>query len=619
MQEIITKSTSSITFFCLRKSIGDLNSCKISGFSSPVFIAKYFYNKGSKQTSLEIVDKALESTSDIPLLLHKAHISAEAENVEGLQETLNKIKKIGFGGSRLNYAGYLKYMGWLLTYKGDPENAIKYFEKSLSFHEDSELRLLLSQASPEGLKGANRLIQESKAIKFVNSSKKALVNYNVKKAYVDALTASQLAPDVISVQLHLAKMNIKQGIFGAALKSLEELFGKNPENKEITYALIEAYIDSYKFSDALRLISVLGKDTKSIDSRFFKYHALLYLKKGDVPRTLNWLPKAINNNPLDDQLIYELAKMFVENNQFKRAQVLLSQSIQLDPSNIDYRVLWSRILAEVDGIRAAIGYLYDILKDYPNNPRIKGEIAIYYYRNGQLKQFEDIKNELKSSKKSDPELFEFLIRASKLEGKLDDVIKYSEELIRIRPGDLQARLYLGRVYLERENYKEALKQFNRIKERLDTYPSLNFYLSKLYLLVDDLKKAKALALNEVKANPNIVDGHVLLANIELKEGNKNEAEEILKRAQRIDSNDLDVLIGLAKLNFEKSENQIALDLLLKAKDLDPSRVEIYRILGDVYRKIGQSGLAAENYKLFLELSPNTRYKSNLESYINNFK
>ena len=43
MQEIITKSTSSITFFCLRKSIGDLNSCKISGFSSPAFIANNIY------------------------------------------------------------------------------------------------------------------------------------------------------------------------------------------------------------------------------------------------------------------------------------------------------------------------------------------------------------------------------------------------------------------------------------------------------------------------------------------------------------------------------------------------------------------------------------------------
>ena len=76
-----------------------------------------------------------------------------------------------------------------------------------------------------------------------------------------------------------------------------------------------------------------------------------------------------------------------------------------------------------------------------------------------------------------------------------------------------------------------------------------------------------------------------------------------------------MLVGLAYINFVKSQYEIALDLFIKAKRLDPGRAETYKLLGDVYRKIAQSSLAIESYKMFLELSPNTRYKKDLQNYI----
>jgi Flp pilus assembly protein TadD len=65
----------------------------------------------------------------------------------------------------------------------------------------------------------------------------------------------------------------------------------------------------------------------------------------------------------------------------------------------------------------------------------------------------------------------------------------------------------------------------------------------------------------------------------------------------------------------KSQFEISLDLYKKARQFDPSNVEVHRQLGDVYRKIGQSALAIEAYNVYLELFPNTKHKDSLQRYI----
>jgi tetratricopeptide (TPR) repeat protein len=60
---------------------------------------------------------------------------------------------------------------------------------------------------------------------------------------------------------------------------------------------------------------------------------------------------------------------------------------------------------------------------------------------------------------------------------------------------------------------------------------------------------------------------------------------------------------------------MALDQYQKVTEIDSNLPEVYKLLGDAYRKLGQSQLAVKNYKYFLELSPNTKYKNSINTYI----
>jgi tetratricopeptide (TPR) repeat protein len=177
------------------------------------------------------------------------------------------------------------------------------------------------------------------------------------------------------------------------------------------------------------------------------------------------------------------------------------------------------------------------------------------------------------------------------------------------------RILLGKTYLNNEKFEKALIQFKKIENRLKTYPKLQYFMSKLYLLTDDNDKAIELAKAEIKSNPQNLEGYVLLGDIYTKEKKYNDAEEMYKKAQKIDDNDIDTMIGLSSINLKKSQFDIAIDLLLKARNVDPNNSNVHKLLGDAYRKIGQSSLATESYKIFLELSPNSRYKDEINTYL----
>ena len=77
---------------------------------------------------------------------------------------------------------------------------------------------------------------------------------------------------------------------------------------------------------------------------------------------------------------------------YPNARINLAKAIELDPLNIDYKVVWAKILYELESSDTAIGYLRDLLKEHPDNPKILADIAIYYYKSGQINDFENQKN-----------------------------------------------------------------------------------------------------------------------------------------------------------------------------------------------------------------------------------
>ena len=164
-------------------------------------------------------------------------------------------------------------------------------------------------------------------------------------------------------------------------------------------------------------------------------------------------------------------------------------------------------------------------------------------------------------------------------------------------------------------YEKAGEHLSEVKSRLDTYPKLKYLYAKLNLYVNKVDIAKEMALTEVKENPNVVDGYLILGEISVREKDFVNARNYYVKAYQKDTKSVDAILGIAYVALQTNQYDLAVDQYRKALDLDKNNPNIYRLLGDAYRRIGQSQLAIPVYKQFLELSPNSKYKNKIETYI----
>lgn len=588
----------------------------------------------------ELIDDAIKRNPHlVPFVLMKAEMLLKQKKFKEMEPYLKRAEDLALEFNEVNRAKFLELTGLLLAYKGKVEEATKILNASLKLDDSIELRMRLADLSSskgELTSATDKLIAESKAIKLLNQAKEFLEKRNYELAMSTAARASDAYPGHIPSELFLAKMQMKLGQAEQSIKTLEDLIKKYPENRDINFAMIEAYVDTYKFDAAKnRLAIVSGVEEMRSSWEFASLYAKLYMRMGDSLQVVQWLKNSMNMNPLNDRDIFYLAETFLKRNNFDAAQMLLNKCMELDPINPDYRIAYAKLIYEKQDDQAAIGYLLTLQEEFGENPKILSEIAIMYYRAGKVKDFEAYKEKLAKSPSKDKALYEFLIKAALLDERFGEIPGYVEELLRVEPGDLEAMMTAGRILFENGKLKESAVWFKRVQEKLSTYPKVQYYIARIKLLageIDDPKNAEGkpvldekgkpvlgaigLVQKDIKENGENDTSLVLLGEIYTKKGELIEAENYYKKAQKLNPRSYEALVGMADLSSKRNNHDLALDLYKKAMNLKTDEPVLHKKVGDVYRLLGQGALAMESYKMYLEMNPDATDKAQIESYIN---
>lgn len=584
-----------------------------------LFVLKSMYGFYKYQNSLtkqlEIIKEVQANpklSQSVFFLLEKAELFLKDGDLKELRKLLFQINNLNAEGSREYYARYLKLMGLYYAAKKDYKKAINHVQKSMKVFELPELvgELALTESTSDSI--VNEMIKVSK-VKILNKeARKLLEDGKLNKAFKIAAQSSELIPGNIDTVILLSKIQIAKGYYDDAQAQLFKLYDNNRDNMIILYELTNLYIEMHKFRKAEDLLQMV-EDKSSWE--YASSRAKLYREKGDFNLGINWLVKAININQLDEENIFALANFYMRFHKYDKAKMALNKVMDLDPFNVNYKISYAKILYEVETAASAIGYLYDVMKDFKDNPQILSEIGIYYYRSGQIKNYQNIKEKLTLLSEKDTTLYRFMIETAKLDDDFEKVVEFAYKVVQITPGDLATRIYLAEVLMGLRRFKEAKSQLDEIKKRFENYPRLSYFYAKFYLLINDIDQAIGLAEQERKENPGVVDGAILLGDIYKKKKEILKAREYYLLASQIDPKSVEAVLGLAYVAFHTNQYDLALDQYQKAINMDELRAESYKLIGDVYKKLGRTQQAVKNYKHFLELSPNSRYKSILMDYI----
>ena len=328
-----------------------------------------------------------------------------------------------------------------------------------------------------------------------------------------------------------------------------------------------------------------------------------YMKKKNDVLAVKWLRESIKRFPLNDHDYFQLAKIYLKNRKYDNAIQMLNEAIALDPKMIDYRSVYAEILYERSDTDSALGYLRDVLDENKDHPKLLGDIAIYYYRSGQMKKFENYMKRVENLPTKDQTFYEFLIRAAKLDERNQDVIKYAKELIKVNPGDLETRMILGEYLYKEKQYPSAVKFFESIIERLEGFPRAHYYLSKIFLEMGKIDDSLKYAEKEIKHNPTLEFGYYMRAECYKASKEFQKAINNYEKAISINGKYVEALMGLGWIKHRQNYYEEARELYLRAKKSDESNPEVYKRLGYVYKTTGNSGLAMESFQTYLDLYP----------------
>lgn len=570
------------------------------------------------ETFLENASKI--NSNSVPLLLEYSKYTLRNQDYKKLLKTLNAIRALNAEFCPVYYSKYLEYMGILSVLNKDNKQAAILFKQALLINDSDELRSKLASLEVGGGKAAEELILESKAVELMSKARLEMEYKNWEDAFKHALEASDLSPSYIPAQLLLAEVEIKRGYFSSALEKLELLISKYPVNKKVNFAKAEALMASYKYDDAKNFLGILNgspdfKDTSEMASLMARY----YDSSNSFNLAGKWYAESINRNPVDDLEYFRFSKFYLKFKKFAKSKDLILKAIALSPETVEYHCLYAEILYELESVETALGYLRNLGSEIKDEPKVLGEIAKYYYKSGQAKFFEETKIKIEQSLKRDPDFYEFLIDASRKEDKVEDVVKYSQELIKIKPGELGPRMVLANFYFDKGDYQKSLKTLEEIKNRLDSYPKLNYHLCKIYLELKDLDKALKAAQDEIKFNPSLENGYVMEGEVYKAMEDYAKAEKSFVKAISANPNASGPLSALGWLKYKQGHHEAARELYVRAINEDPNDPLLHLQVGKIYKSIGQSTLAIEAFQVYLKLAPEGKDKAEVEQLIRSLK
>lgn len=580
-------------------------------------VSKFYMLNEEKEKAASFLREGLKSNpNSVFLLIEYADYLWDKKDFGGYKDILKKVELLNSEGSPYLFSMFLERMGLLSVLNKDSKTAAVLFSQALKIRESDRLRSKLAELEIGGSKLEENLIIESKIIELINKAKEAESNLNWDLAFKYAIEAADLTDSYIPSKLYLSELQIRRGFFESAIDTLNKLKKLYPTNIKVNFHLIKAYIESFKLNEADKEILVI-KNLPAINEtrEFASLLGRFYLKSANILNAIKWLQESIRRDPLSSEDYFLLAETYLRYRKYDQAKYQLTKAMELDPQNLDYLTAYSKILYELDGAELAIGYLRNYLEDFPDEARILGEIAIYHYKNGQIKEFELIKGEVEKLNRKDPGFYQFLVDAAKLEDNVDQVVNYSKKLLEVAPGDLEAAIVLG-IYLEKQRkYEEALEAYFSVVKRLKGYPKINYFIGKLYLNIGQIDKALEYSKYEIDQNPALYNGYYLAGETFRRKELYPDAIKMLEKAISIDGKSVEALLSLSDIKLNQGYHEAAREMCIRAVRMEPNNPKVRRLLGFIYLKIGQSSLAADEFNTYLKLDPAASDRDKIEQHL----
>jgi tetratricopeptide (TPR) repeat protein len=470
---------------------------------------------------------------------------------------------------------------------GNEVSEISFSEGEVfNFHQIKSKRLIESSLSiPDEYNGAPVFDSTGEVVGmiiFLDSGKKIIVPANVIKNLPQAKSETKFKDwqkedyfSTLEGAYFAAETFHALNDTGKAEKYLKRIIELDPNDLHAHLLLASVYYNQRAYSSAMTTYQKIIELNPNRDDAHFGL-GLVNLKMMKWKEAIPPLKRAIQLNQDNKEAYLHIGTAHQEIQEFEEAIDAYKQYLDTNPNQPwDVYAQLGICQMEAEQYADAINSFTKALEGYGDDITIIYKLAQAYEKAGQIDQAAATYEKLAQLTPEDTKRYYNMVimmyNTAKMPEKASEVAK---KLVELDPNDTEALYNLGYMYVQMENYENAIDTFNKVIEK----------------------------------NPGMEYAHLQLGYSYTQMKQYAEAAEAYKNMVEIFPNNEDAWFGLGIAYMQQKKYSSAVEPLRKVIELNPSRAYAYYNLAISYLNLRDNYSAREIYNQLKTVNPDLAKK-----------
>jgi tetratricopeptide (TPR) repeat protein len=337
--------------------------------------------------------------------------------------------------------------------------------------------------------------------------------------------------------------------------------------------------DSFDYSSVHMQLS----DEESRKFNYYFFEGNRYKAINEPNKSFMYFAEAFKIDSTSSACAYELSRLLLTNKSFEEAEHLMEKAVQFSPDNQYYIMLLSRIYQNNDKGKQAVKVAEKLLDS--DEPSINDYyfVAQVQIQNGLYEEAIENLNAIENSIGINEGLSVEKFKLYAENNGLKNAEKELKRLIDKFPGNADYNVYLGDFYLDKENFKEAFKQYMEASNVDPDNGKVHFSLANYYLNMKDTvnfkdQLFKAFESDNIDFNSKFSRFMPFVASKDNSDNPLNNAElekifEILVRKHPYETS---IYSAYASFLVAEKKEEKAMQHFEKSLDIDASQPDVWQ-------------------------------------------
>jgi tetratricopeptide (TPR) repeat protein len=362
------------------------------------------------------------------------------------------------------------------------------------------------------------------------------------------------------------------------------------------------YFSNSKYQEAI----IEFRSAIQIDPKFVAGHYQLarsYLAAGNSAAAFREFNQTVGLDPANLDAKLNVAKLLLENRQFKEGQTVAEAVIRTDPGNAEAHTILGEKYVMTQDLPNALAELRKAMELDPQRVERYAAVGSVYMAQGKTEEAEAVYRKATEVKPNSMQAFialgEFYFAQRKM-AQAEAAIRTACDL------DARAvlpRLLLGRIYVLTNRSNDAEQLYGKLKALAPDEPRAYQALGLYYLGTGAREKAVSEFQSLAAAKPKDVSVKIYLIETLLDLDRTKEAAPVIENALSASGDNPRILVASGRLLASEGKYQEATERLQKAIKLDPNSASAFYFLGMAQKGTGLADQAKTSFTQALKLSP----------------